>query len=102
MILVSYGALEVTLTHTKNISLDYFPGIFSDLCTSIISDSEIFDSAGVLNTYHLSYISRILDESKYTRLRYWEIEKYWKVTYSMNNLSVTDSELIPVKDRITY
>ena len=60
------------------------------------------DSAEEVKTDHLEDISRIREEYKDTSLQIWDIDKYKKVTEFVKQLRVTDSELIPSKDMITY
>ena len=64
----SYDALEETLTHTKSLKLNIYPGEnVTYFCAAILVDSERLESTRAFKPKHLGYITRIFKESSYDR-----------------------------------
>ena len=91
----SYDALEDTITHTKILKLNSYPGEnITDCCDEILVDSERLESAGSFNPEHLGYTNHIFEDTSYSRYRIWDIQKYKEVTDFTKKLHVCDMDVI--------
>ena len=75
-----YDALEETLNNMKILKIHSYPGEnVTDCCTEIFIDDENLKSTGTFKPDHLGYITRIFEDTSYSRFSLWEIHNYKEV-----------------------
>ena len=80
----------------KSLKLKSYPGEnIKYLCTIILIDAELLESAVAFNPEQLGHITRIFEDTPSSRFRLWASHNYKEVTKFINKLRECGMSVIP-------